>query len=919
MTEVAQRRKPDPATDKGPAHGVRQEKPNIYARLARFSAARPITVIVIYVLLAAAGLLAAALWLDIDTDPQRMIAGDLPFRYDIADFNRQFPGYDNTFVLTVEADDPEVARDAARSLAHAFEARPGLFKAIYAPGTSEFFDRYGILYLPTEDVARIVGELHQALPTISELAQNPNLNGLARLVGEIRQVVERGASPPGIAGFFSAASRTVDSVIEGSPVPLDWATLGLAKAPIEQKRWYLVVKPKLDYTSLEPAQAALRSVHSVINEQQLNNDGRVRIAVTGEAAINAEELRTVTGGAALAAFGSLAIVAVIILVGFPAFRLVIPPIVMLVLGFCITAGFATLTIGYLNLISVAFAVLFIGLGVDYSVHIILRYWEEAHDHHKSVVEAIGDSAQHTGSALAVCLFATMAAFLAFTITDFVGMAQLGIIAAAGIATAFIASITLIPAILVLLGRPEGRSAGLWAKMHTPEAVRRLWILRAGATTVVLALAALAVFAIPKVAFDGDPVNLKDPRSPEVVEFDRLLADAPGQVYAAQVLAPPGEPARKLAAELGKLPVVAQVRSIESFVPADQNEKLAELATLQGLIPEVAATSDIGAEARRAALDLLKEDVQAISTSEAAPHQLKEAAERWHQSLVRFDNPKPASLEAMAQLERSFFGKLPELLQRLQQLALLTPVSLENLDSNLKEQYVAPDGRWRLEAVPSIDLHGGANLERFTEQVKTVAPHATGAPIEIAASAEAVGSSMVIATAAAFVLAILLMLPLMGRILDVALVLAPLVLATLLLLGYTVVTGHPFNFANILVLPLLVGIGVDASIHYVARAREEEGGHEIAGTSTPHAVVLSALMTIGSFGTLWLSSHRGLSSMGELLTIAILITLICTLLVLPQLIAWTIGRKVQPLTGQSAAPNRGRRGDSRDLPIKTEGA
>jgi hypothetical protein len=451
---------------------------------------------------------------------------------------------------------------------------------------------------------------------------------------------------------------------------------------------------------------------------------------------------------------------------------------------------------------------------------------------------------------------------------------------------------------------------LWtANLQRAEMIKRLWVVRAASTGAVLVLAALALLALPDVRFDSDPIALKDPSSPAVVEFERLLAEAPGQVYAAQVLSDPGEPARELARALQALPTVSQVRTIETLIPADQEQKLEELATLQGLIPEQATGTDIGPEARRAALDRLKQQLQAISAIETAPQELRQAAERWHQSLVRFDSPEPAQAEAVARLERAFFGRFSELLQRLQQLASVGPVTLETLDPKLREQYVAPDGRWRLEVVPAVDMRSESHVRRFAAEVKSVAPQAVGAPVEIVDAADAVSHAMIIASAGAFILIVLILMPLMSRILDVALVMIPLMLAGLLLAGYTVIANTPFNFANVIVLPLLVGLGVHASIHYVMRAREEAGEHEIAETSTPRAVLLSALTTIGSFGTLWLSSHRGVASMGELLTIAIIITLVCTLLVLPQLIAWTIGRKDQPLTGQSPTPNRGRRGGS----------
>jgi len=138
--------------------------------------------------------------------------------------------------------------------------------------------------------------------------------------------------------------------------------------------------------------------------------------------------------------------------------------------------------------------------------------------------------------------------------------------------------------------------------------------------------------------------------------------------------------------------------------------------------------------------------------------------------------------------------------------------------------------------------------------------------------------------AALALVVLVVAPVLRRPLDIALVLAPLLIAAALLCGYTVVFDAPFNFANVIVLPLLLGLGIDSSIHYVMRAREHHEDH-IIDTSTPRAVLVSALTTIGSFGTLWLSPHLGMASMGELLTIAIIVTLITTLVVLPQLIAW----------------------------------
>ena len=891
----------------GPSHApYPQEKPNLFGSMARFSARRPFLVIALYVAVAAASLVVAALTLDVDTNPGRMIAGDIEFREDFEDFSRAFPALDNNFVVTVEAEDGQQAREAARSLVEAFEARSDLFTSVHAPGTGQFFDEHGILYLDLEQIQEIAAQLNQALPTIQALADDPTLRGMSRLVGDIRFGVEFGRAPPEIGGFFSAAADTTESVATGDPEPLDWATLGSAAASIEQQRWSVLIRPTLDYSALEPAEAALSAARRIVAEEQVRQGEDVRLALTGEAAINAEELQTVTEGAAWAGIVSFVLVTLVIFFGFPAARFVLPAVVMLVLGILMTAGFAAVTVGYLNLISVAFAVLFIGLGVDYAVHVILRYNEEAR-RNSSVLEALTSGGRHIGPSLAVILITTMLAFLAFTPTSFIGMAQLGVIASGGIFIAFLASLTLVPAILSRLKRPEAGAAGMMAAggLRAPQAERRLRLLRQASTGAVLVLAGASVFLLPQVRFDGDPVNLKDPSSSAVVEFERILAEEPGQVYAAQVLSQPGEPARERVAILEALPEVAEVRTVDDFVPANQDEKIAVLQALQDQVAtEVDFARPIEPADRRSAFDQLTEDLGAIAAVKNASQDLTAAAERWRQALIGLGSGES---EVLARLDQAYFARLPGLIGQLRQITTVDPVTLDNLDSDIMDLYVGPDGRWRLEVVPSQDMTQEANLERFASAVREVAPSATGAPIEIVGAAGVVSSAMLFATLAAFALVVLVLVPVLGRLVDVALVLAPLVLAALLLLGYTVVAQSPFNFANVIVLPLLIGLGAHSSIHYVMRAREEAGRHEIGETSTPRAVLLSALTTIASFGTLWLSSHRGVSSMGEHLTVAIVITLVCTLLVLPQLIHWTIGQKDRPLTG----PAPGHNGEPRD--------
>jgi hopanoid biosynthesis associated RND transporter like protein HpnN len=861
----------------------------VFAHIARACTNRAWTVVVIFLLLAGVGAGLAATRLKIDTDPGLMISNQLDFRKQYKSFSKTFPAVENNFLFIVESDDPKESRKAAERVEKALLARPDMFRHVVAPGVGAFFDDYGVLYANTADVKKLADQIKQSAPAFNALAENPNLAGLSGVLNEMTAYTQAGRAPEGAEVFLDSITKSVDGATKGAPVPLDWTKLGGREAGPEltEKRWFVLSQPVLDFTEIESAAKPMAEARRIIADTAITNGGKVKVQLTGEAALNAEEFEAVTKGAAIAGIISFTLVALTVFFGLPAMILIVPALSLIVLGFLINAGFATLSVGYLNMISVAFAVLFIGLGVDYAVHVILRY-SEHRARGESGADAAVNAVRKTGPALALCTLTTALAFLAFVPTDFVGMAQLGIIAAGGLVIAFVASITLVPAILTLLPGKQEKFARNMAKLNSVNGDSQhghSWV-RWGATMVILALAAGALFTFPQARFDGDPINLKDPEAPSVIAFSQILHDQPGEVYSGQVLVEPGQPARELISKLKQLSTVKKVHSIEDFLPEDQVAKLAELNPLAEVVPRVVNSgSDVGEVVRRRMLASIAKNMKAMSEVEDAQAVLKTSAARLNAAITAFEAKDADNAEAVEKLEGNLFEKLPDMLADINKLATANIVSVSTLQETLRERFVAADGRWRLEVVPAKDMRNAGNLQEFVKQLHSVDPVASGSPVDIAGSADAVARSMTLATLAALAMVVLLSWPALRRVSDVLLVLSPLVLAACLMVGYTVVFDAPFNFANVIVLPLLLGLGVDSSIHYVMRAREETVATDVTGTSTPRAVLISALTTIGSFGTLWLSGHRGMASMGELLTIAILVTLVCTLVVLPQLMHW----------------------------------
>jgi hypothetical protein len=852
--------------------------------LAVTSMRRAAPIVLCFALLAASSLAVAVTRLAVDTDPDHMISDRLPFRQRHHDLQRAFPALENTFVVVIDAKTGEEGLEAARALAQSFAARPDLFTDVFAPGTSSYFDDYGLLYLPEADIARIVDGVTQAAPMLALLAAKPNITGMAELVGGLVQAASAGAAPAGVERILAATDASLAGELDGPRRPLDWSALAGNDGDYLPKRWYVLASPVLDFSVLDPAAKPYNEAVKLVADPEIVRSGEVKLHLTGEAAMNAEEFHAVVDGATLAGLLSFVLVSVIVYVGMPVTRLVLPALALLVFGFLINAGFATLAVGHLNMISIAFAVLFIGLGIDYAVHVLLRFAEEAH-RGAALEEAMAGAVDDMGPALALCTLTTAVAFLSFTPTAFAGMAQLGVIAAGGTVIAFLASLTLVPAVVALMPSVVGV---LRAKPFTPPRANgaSLGWWRLAATAAVLALAVGASLLLTSVRFDSDPVDLKDPDALSVAMFKTLLAEDPGVAYAGQLLVRPGGQLNAVKTALSALPEVADVVTIDSYLPKDQAEKLALLARLRPLLPaETAALGGVATPELAQSVEALRLASRRLADTAAAPADLRTAAASLAARLDRFVAEKGRNAEALRMLDDAWFAKFPPTLQRLTRLAAAGPLTVKEIDPDLRARFIAPDGRWRLEIVPRGDLRDEAQMETFVAAVSQVAPEATGPPIAIAGAADAVAEAMRLAVAAALVLVVIVVAPVLRRFADVLLVLAPLLLAAALLCAYTVVFDSPFNFANVIVLPLLLGLGIDSSIHYVMRAREDSENH-ITDTSTPRAVLVSALTTIGSFGTLWLSPHRGMASMGELLTVAIIVTLVTTLVVLPQLIAWS---------------------------------
>ena len=364
-----------------------------------------------------------------------------------------------------------------------------------------------------------------------------------------------------------------------------------------------------------------------------------------------------------------------------------------------------------------------------------------------------------------------------------------------------------------------------------------------------------------------------------------------------MIAPNGEVAKEYKVRIDGLGQVQKGISLHDLIPTHQKEKLTIIGQIQLLLgPHLLtihhAHSRPGEAQQMAALhDLMAELARFVQTKQKSP--LWESGNRLRQSLKRLDTAlegvdQPA--EMLTNLEASLIGSLPASLDALRSSLTGEPVSMADLPEDLVTRWVTPDGRYRIEVLPRENVNDNEALSRFVSAVQAVAPDATGTAVISIEAGKAIVKAFQQALISAMIAISILLLIILHPKTDILLILSPLLLAGVLTGATMAIMNIPFNFANVIALPLLLGVGVDSGIHMVHRFRTAPPATgNVLQTSTARGVLFSGLTTFCSFGNLAFSSHRGMASMGLLLTVGMGFTLLCTLVVLPALLS-PVGRR-----------------------------
>ena len=833
--------------------------------------------------------------LTVNTNTADMISTDLPFQQNRLKLEKAFPQDVDTVLLLVESNSPEQTSAVVKRISEALRQKKDVVKSVYVPDEGEFFDRNGMLYLGQKELENISKQLANAQPFIGKLSKDNSLHGLFEVLGLAIKNSGDDDMELDINPVFRKISQALDAVREGKPFQLSWQQLMIDQhSGLGTTKRFIILTPILDFSELLPAEKSITAIQNAIAEAKSGEFANVQVNLTGEVILEYEEMDGITKSTTIAGIASFILVCVTLWIAYRSFKLMLATFISLGMGLVLSMGFATVSIGHLNLISIAFAVLFIGMGDAFSSHFCLRY-RELIMRGESQRDALLDTLTSTGSALILCAFTAAIGLYAFIPTHYNGVSELGIIAGTSMFIALLTTFTVLPALMKIMPikRPRTRNNAIQKSSFLLTNWPLLYARPIRWITFLLTLCAVGL--LTRVSVDFNPINLRDQTTESVKTFKYLLQDEDTSPMTLSALATTEQEVMDKKSRFQKLPTVEKVTTLFDLIPEDQDAKLGIIEELSLLLgPQLGNFPPIAqGGAKLESLEELQASILVqISKAEGGNADLLELSESLDNFLDYLDSlPEAARQPLLDKLQQVLLNGLPETMNKLKLSLEAEPITLDSLPPELKARWLSQDGLYRIQISPKRDLNVLENLRAFILEAQNVDPNVTDLPVTYLESMNEVVESFVQAFSIALVAITILLLVILRSVKDTLLVLLPLLLASVFTAAATVVLYVPFNFANIIALPLLFGLGVDSGIHMVHRLRYLDSTEEnLLGTSEAQGVFYGALTTIFSFSSLAFTSHQGTASMGILLSIGLLMTLICALIVLPAFSVWQIRRR-----------------------------
>jgi hopanoid biosynthesis associated RND transporter like protein HpnN len=871
-------------------------------------------------------LYASTHWMQFQTQRDDLVSPKKDYLERWRQFVAEF-GEDDDMVVVVEGDDGGRMRQALDAVADEVRRQPELFDRLFYKVDLRPLRNRALLFLPSDQIAQI----QDNIKSMGMLLEPPILNTLDRFFGwksltlgrllsegEGRVRADRGEKElrPADAQLLTQLASictTADAVLQDpARYHSPWESI-LPQAPDQKdllaepqyffmdegKLACLLVRPVKEAGSFTSALKSVEALRGIVAAAEERFPG-LRVGLTGLPVLETDEMIASQHDTNMAGWLALAGVAGLFVVVYRGFRYPLMTVSALLAGTCWAMGWATLTVGHLNILSSTFAVMLIGLG-DYGVLWVTRYDRERGEG-ADLFTAMRTTALTVGPSILTAAATTSLAFFAAMLTDFKAVAELGWIAGCGVLLCAVATLTIVPAMLCLLDphrRPSpavvplgDRSAWLPWLMNRPR-----WVI-GGAAAFTVIMAALAT----RVTYDHNLLHLQACEL-DSVQWEMKLIQRTGGAswYAVSYTATPEE-ALELKARYEKLPVVSRVVEVAALVPRDQDHKLGQLRDLQQRLRKLPERGAVISHALpnvkdlRSRLARLQEGLRGLAACDSpVVARLAGSVQQLRARLKATDATEAA--RRLKGLEEGMTRDLASDLHRLRDVSTPAPIRLEELPASLRERYIGRTGKWLVRVFGANSLWEFEPLRNFVEQIRKVDPEATGKPFSTLEGLMAMNNGFRHAGLYALIAMVLVLLLDFRNLGRTLIALAPLAMGLIASLGLMGLFGLPLNPANMIAFPLILGVGADNGVHVLHDYLGQRRWRSYAlSRAMGRGVMVKALTTIIGFGTLMISHHRGLASLGLVLTLGVSCCMLTALVFLPALLRVVSRQKTAGQTG-----------------------
>ena len=874
--------------------------------------------------------------LEFKTDRNSLVGGEKDYHKVFLQFQKEFPVEDD-IVAVVESEQMEKNRQFVERLGAKLEAArvelpvaPGsretystnLFTHIFYKGALKMMGRKALLFVPEDDLRSMNQTLRDFQPFLKQFTRATNLDSLIEVVNDqIRTAREEtNAQNMALLRALPALQRIIDQATDavrrsGAPPSPGLDALFGGGKEAEQRLYLTFAEGRIYIVTAQPARpqvrnAAVERMRQLVAETQVEVPG-LNVGITGELVLEVDEMLQSQKDTTFATLLALLGVAVIFIFGYHETGRPLKATISLLVGIAYTMGFTTLVVGHLNILTITFAPILIGLAIDFGVHLITRYEEELRRGQPERV-ALEKAMMNTGLGIFTGAFTTAGAFFAMAFTDFDGIKEMGIICGGGLVVSLVPMMTLLPSLL-LRGRQNVLDHQLGPALENKDAmavdrrarIENVWLRRPVTVTLVMAgLSAAAWIPARQVGFDYNLLHMQSRGLPAVTFQDKLMENSPRGVLFGAVVATNLTEATNLIATLTNLPTISTVDSMAPYLAADPGPKLDTVRAVIQLASEVTFlppdTNAVNVKALNLSLlalhgycGLIAPKVAGDTNLLAQVLALQESISVLRTRHIEIDDPKMLG-EKLAQYQQALFEDIKDTFDSLREQDTRGRLTVDDLPEALRNRFIGVTGKLLLQVYPRSNVWDRVGQEAFVADLRKADRYATGTPVQLLEYTTLLKQSFERAALYSLIAITLMVFVHFRKVSCVVLSLIPVAVGSLWMVGFMGLAGISFNPANIMTLPLVIGIGVTNGIHILNRFAEELHP-SILARSTGKAVIVSGLTTIAGFGSLLVAKHRGIESLGWVMAAGTATTMFVAVTFLPALLnlldkaGWSIKR------------------------------